>query len=42
VLDQADVLDDADTVGTRRRRDPEHEWAGSARVRDVIAGLVAI
>ena len=42
VLDQADTLDDALTVsgavvGTR----PEHEWAGDARTRDVIAGLLA-
>ncbi|TDE93989.1 ABC transporter ATP-binding protein [Occultella glacieicola] len=42
VLDQGDTLDPASTVGaaivgTR----PEHEWAGDARVRDVIAGLVS-
>jgi ATP-binding cassette subfamily F protein uup len=42
VLDQGDTLDPALTVGasivgTR----PEHEWAGDARVRDVIAGLVS-
>src|SRR6478735_6071402 len=42
VLDQADTLDDALTVsgavvGTRS----EHEWAGDARTRDVIAGLLA-
>src|SRR6187431_309158 len=42
VLDQADTLDDAQTVsgavvGTRS----EHEWAGDARTRDVIAGLLA-
>ena len=41
-LDQADVLDDEATVaevlvGGRA----EHEWAGDARVRDVVAGLVA-
>ncbi|WP_194395822.1 ABC-F family ATP-binding cassette domain-containing protein [Microbacterium atlanticum] len=41
VLDQADHLDDALTVrqsvvGER----PDHEWAGDARVRDVIAGLL--
>lgn len=40
VLDQQDRLDDASTVaesvvGTI----PEHEWAGDARVRDVISGL---
>ena len=41
VLDQADTLDDDLTiaevvVGSR----PEHEWAGDARVRDVIGGLL--
>ncbi|MFP5416249.1 MAG: ABC-F family ATP-binding cassette domain-containing protein [Actinomycetes bacterium] len=41
VLDQADTLDPALTVaativGTR----DEHEWAGDARIRDVLAGLV--
>ncbi|APZ34001.1 ABC transporter ATP-binding protein [Microbacterium aurum] len=42
VLDQGDVLDDAETVGHAVVGDAaEHEWAGSARVRDVIAGLVA-
>ena len=42
VLDQADVLDDADTVGHAVVGEtPEHEWAGSARTREVIAGLVA-
>ncbi|MBN7794841.1 ABC-F family ATP-binding cassette domain-containing protein [Microbacterium esteraromaticum] len=41
VLDQADTLDDALTVGTAVIGDtPEHEWAGDARIRDVIAGLV--
>jgi len=41
VLDQADVLDDDDTVGHAVVGEvPEHEWAGSARIRDVIAGLV--
>ncbi|MBN8206924.1 ABC-F family ATP-binding cassette domain-containing protein [Microbacterium esteraromaticum] len=41
VLDQADTLDDALTVGTAVVGDtPEHEWAGDARIRDVIAGLV--
>ncbi|REJ04278.1 ABC transporter ATP-binding protein [Microbacterium bovistercoris] len=41
-LDQADTLDDALTVGTAVVGDtPEHEWAGDARVRDVISGLVA-
>jgi ABC transport system ATP-binding/permease protein len=42
VLDQSDDLDDEHTVaqaivGER----PEHEWAGDARAREVIAGLVA-
>ncbi|GIT80520.1 ABC transporter ATP-binding protein [Leifsonia sp. LS1] len=42
VLDQADTLDDDDTVGHAVVGDAaEHEWAGDARVRDVIAGLVA-
>ncbi|UAJ78403.1 ABC-F family ATP-binding cassette domain-containing protein [Leifsonia sp. ZF2019] len=42
VLDQADTLDDEDTVGHAVVGDAaEHEWAGDARVRDVIAGLVA-
>ncbi len=42
MLDQADVLDDADTVGHAIVGDtPEHEWAGEAGIRDVISGLVA-
>ncbi|WP_336632304.1 MULTISPECIES: ABC-F family ATP-binding cassette domain-containing protein [unclassified Microbacterium] len=42
VLDQADVLADDDTVGHAVVGDtPEHEWAGSAQTREVIAGLVA-
>ncbi|NNC11383.1 ABC-F family ATP-binding cassette domain-containing protein [Planctomonas sp. JC2975] len=42
VLDQDDVLDDTHTVGHIVVGDmPEHEWAGDARVRDVIAGLLA-
>lgn len=42
VLDQADTLDDASTVGASIVGDRvEHEWAGDARVRDVIRGLVA-
>src|SRR5690606_1386346 len=42
VLDQADTLDDSLTVGAAVVGDiPEHEWAGDAKVRDVIAGLVA-
>ncbi|MDR2253919.1 MAG: ABC-F family ATP-binding cassette domain-containing protein [Bifidobacteriaceae bacterium] len=41
VLDQANTLDDEDTVGHAVVGDtPEHEWAGDARVRDVIAGLL--
>lgn len=41
VLDQADTLDDASTVGFAIVGDrPEYEWAGDAKVRDVIAGLV--
>ncbi|MEJ6555850.1 ABC-F family ATP-binding cassette domain-containing protein [Microbacterium esteraromaticum] len=42
VLDQADTLDDDLTVGRAVVGDtPEHEWAGDAKVRDVIAGLVS-
>lgn len=42
VLDQADTLDDALTIGQSVVGDvPEYEWAGDARVRDVIAGLLA-
>ena len=41
VLDQDDVLDDAPSVREVVVGDsPEHEWAGNARVRDVIAGLL--
>ncbi|WP_029108952.1 ABC-F family ATP-binding cassette domain-containing protein [Mycobacterium sp. URHD0025] len=41
VLDQADTLDDADTVGHAVVGDvPEHEWAGDPRGRDVISGLL--
>ncbi|MGP3536307.1 ABC-F family ATP-binding cassette domain-containing protein [Microbacterium sp. RD1] len=41
VLDQADTLDDADTIGHAVVGDrPEHEWAGDPRVRDVLAGLL--
>lgn len=41
VLDQGDTLDDADTVGHAVVGEtPEHVWAGDARVRDVIAGLL--
>ena len=42
VLDQSDTLDPAHTVGHTIVGDrPEHEWAGDARVRDVIDGLVS-
>ncbi|GAA4768179.1 ABC-F family ATP-binding cassette domain-containing protein [Microbacterium gilvum] len=42
VLDQQDVLADDDTVGHAVVGDaPEHEWAGEARIRDVIAGLLS-
>lgn len=42
VLEQGDVLDPALTVGAAVVGDrPEHEWAGDAKVRDVLAGLVA-
>ena len=41
-LEQADTLAPADSIGTTLVGDrPEHEWAGDARVRDVVAGLVA-
>ena len=41
-LEQADVLDPGLTVAAVMVGDrPEHEWAGDARVRDVVAGLVA-
>lgn len=42
VLDQADTLDDELTIAEAVVGDtPEHEWAGDARVRDVISGLLA-
>lgn len=41
-LDQTDTLDPDHTVGWSLVGDrPEHEWAGDARIRDVIGGLVA-
>ena len=41
VLDQADTLDDDETVGHAIVGDaPEHEWAGEARIRDILSGLV--
>ncbi|MCK9923512.1 ABC-F family ATP-binding cassette domain-containing protein [Frankia sp. AgPm24] len=40
-LSQSDDLDSALTVGQSIVGDqPEHEWAGDARIRDVIGGLV--
>ena len=40
VLGQADSLDPAATVGQSVVGDlPEYEWAGDARIRDIIAGL---
>lgn len=42
MLSQTDDLDPAATVGYSIVGDrPEHEWAGDAKVRDVIGGLVA-
>jgi ATPase subunit of ABC transporter with duplicated ATPase domains len=42
MLDQGDVLDPSLTVSAAIVGDrAEHEWAGDARVRDVIAGLVS-
>ncbi|MEQ6898738.1 ABC-F family ATP-binding cassette domain-containing protein [Microbacterium sp. KR10-403] len=42
VLEQQDMLDDEETIGHAIVGDaPEHEWAGDARVRDIIAGLVS-
>ena len=42
VLDQADTLDDSLTISSAVVGDmPEYEWAGDARVRDVIQGLLA-
>ncbi|MDR1449536.1 MAG: ATP-binding cassette domain-containing protein, partial [Propionibacteriaceae bacterium] len=41
VLDQGDTLGQEETVGHAVVGDlPEHEWAGDARIRDVIAGLL--
>ena len=41
VVDQQDTLDDNQTVGRAIVVDlDEHEWAGDARIRDVLAGLV--
>ncbi len=42
MLDQTDTLDQAGTVAQAIVGDrAEHEWAGDARIRDVIAGLVS-
>lgn len=41
-LDQADTLEPGSTVGSSLVGDqPEHEWAGDPRVRDVVAGLLS-
>lgn len=41
-LSQADTLDPERTVGWTLVGDqPEHQWAGDARIRDVVAGLVS-
>ncbi|MFE0752143.1 ABC-F family ATP-binding cassette domain-containing protein [Gordonia sp. NPDC058843] len=41
VLDQVDVFHDDETVGHAVVGDrPDHEWAGDAKVRDVIGGLL--
>lgn len=41
VLDQTDTLDPSLTVGAAVVGDrAEHEWAGDARIRDVVSGLV--
>lgn len=41
VLEQVDALADDDTVGHAIVGDvAEHEWAGNAKIRDVISGLV--
>ncbi|TQJ31629.1 ABC-F family ATP-binding cassette domain-containing protein [Microbacterium sp. SLBN-146] len=41
VLDQADTIGDEGTVGEAVVGDtPEHEWAGSARVREIVSGLL--
>ena len=42
LLSQADTLDPAESVEHAVIGDrPEYEWAGQARIRDIIAGLVA-
>ena len=42
VLDQVDTLDGDETIGHAVVGDiPEHAWAGDARIRDVVSGLLA-
>lgn len=42
LLEQRDQLDDADTVKHVLVGDaPEYEWAGDARIRDILSGLVS-
>lgn len=42
MLDQTDTLDQEQTVGHAIVGDkPDYEWAGDAKIRDVIAGLVS-
>ncbi len=42
VLDQVDTLDGEETIGHAVVGDiPEHAWAGDARIRDVVSGLLA-
>jgi ATP-binding cassette subfamily F protein uup len=42
MLDQTDTLDQTQTVGHAIVGDkPDYEWAGDAKIRDVIAGLVS-
>ena len=42
MLDQSDAVDTTMTVGQTIVGDiPEHEWAGDAKIRDVIRGLVS-
>ena len=41
LLDQADVIDPGQTIGQAVVGNmPEHEWAGNAKIRDVIGGLL--
>ena len=42
VLGQSDALSDDDTVGRAIVGDmPDYQWAGDARIRDIVAGLAA-